>query len=149
MTRANTRSIVPIVCLVVGVAWAVVGGVEYSWWIDGRPASGFFPSLVGILLAAVALIGLASEPRGEPPKFLVSHVYPAAAAIVAVSAAMLIGFFPALAVYVLLWMRLFERYSWRFSLLTTVFSIGGVFSIFRVWLRIPFPAGYLYRLVVG
>ena len=149
MPRANTRLIVPIVSLVVGVAWAVVGGVEYSWWTDGRPASGFFPSLVGILLAAVALIGIASETRSEPPAFLVAHVYPAAAAIVVVSAAVLIGFFPALAIYVLLWMRLFERYSWRCSLLTTIFSIGGVFSIFRVWLRIPFPAGYLYRLVTG
>lgn len=149
MARINTRLIIPAVSLVVGVAWAVIGVVQFGWWVEGRPISGFFPSLVGIALAAVALIALTGEARGEVPQFFRNHLYPLAAAIAVVLAAMLIGFFPAMTIYVLLWTRLYERYSWRFSILLTVFSIGGVYAIFRLWLRIPFPAGAIFRLIVG
>lgn len=149
MVRVSSRVILPAITATLGVLWVVVGLFVYGWWIDGRPASGFFPTVVGFLLAVVSGMAIAGEFRSAPPGFFLYHAYPTLAAVSVVLAAMLIGFFPALAIYCFCWIRWFEKYSWRFSILLTVGTIGGVYAIFRLWLRVPFPGGLIAQLVAG
>lgn len=149
MTRVNTRILVPLVTGALGVLWLVVGAVDHGLWIDGRPTGGFFPGVAGVLLAVVSALAISGELKAEPPSFIRTHLYPTIAAVSVVLAAMLIGFFPAMTVYVFLWMRLFERYSLRFSVLVTVLTIAAVYGIFSMWLRVPFPGGLVMQWIVG
>lgn len=148
MNRMNTRVLLPGATALLGLFWAVVGVAQYGWWVDGRPTSGFFPVIVGVLLAAVSILAVVNEFRHERPLFAVSHLYPVLAAVGVVLGALLIGFFPALTLYTFLWLKLYERYDTRFSLLTTAVTIGAMYGVFSLWLRVPFPRGLIIDLVV-
>ena len=145
----NTRVVLPALTGVIGILWIYVGLVHHGWWVEGRPGSGFFPSLAGGILLFVSILAVLSERREEPPMFMVSHVYPVAAAVAVVLLALLIGFFPALTLYVLGWVKFYERYRWPFSLAVTAVTIGAMYGIFSIWLRVPFPDGALFAMVVS
>ena len=149
MRSFNSRILLPIVTTIIGVGWVYIGLRYHGWWIEGRAASGFFPTLVGGLLAAVSVMALISELKEEPPEFWVSHLHPLLAAVAVVVAALLIGFFPALTLYVFGWLKLYEKYSWRLSLGVTAVTTAGMYGIFSMWLRVPFPQGAILDLVLG
>lgn len=149
MKGFNSRLLLPIVTAIIGLAWVYIGLRYHGWWIEGRAASGFFPSLVGGLLALLSVMAIISELKEEPPKFFLFHVHPVLAAVLVVVTALLIGFFPALALYVLGWLKLYEKYGWRFSLSVTAVTTAGMYGIFYMWLRVPFPQGAILDLVLG
>ena len=148
MKSMSSRMILPVITAALGVLWTVVGITQYGWFEDGRPLPGFFPIIVGVLTAGVSIIAILGERKTTPPKFLVTHLYPFLAAVAVVLLAMLIGFFPALLIYVFAWLKGYEKYSWKFSILTTAATIGGVYGIFALWLRVPFPMGSLIMLIL-
>jgi len=76
-------------------------------------------------------------------------IYPLLAVVGVIFASMLIGFFPAMFLYLFFWLKLYEKYSLLFSSLTSVFTTGIMYGIFVMWLRVLFPSGYLYRLITG
>jgi putative tricarboxylic transport membrane protein len=61
--------------------------------------------------------------------------------------ALLIGFFPALTLYVFGWIKWYEKYSWRLTILITVITIGAMYGIFAMWLRVPFPEGAVVEML--
>lgn len=147
MTRINSRIVLPIVTAAVGVLWIYVGLTYHGWYIEERPASGFFPSIVGVLLTFVSVLAVIKEMREDPPEFWVSHIHPLLAAVSVVVFALLIGFFPALTAYVFAWLKWYEKYSWKFSVATTAVTIAAVYGIFSMWLRVPFPVGWIIEMV--
>ena len=149
MTRINTRIIAPILTIALGALWIGIGIVDTGIWVDGRPTSGFFPSLAGALLVFVSVLAIRDELATDSPEFFGMHLYPVIAAVSVVLLALVIGFFPALALYAFLWLWKYEAYSLRFSLMVSAISIGAVYGIFRLWLRVPFPQGLIQRLVQG
>jgi hypothetical protein len=147
MKRIPSRVVLPFATGVIAIVWIVAGVVRYGWWLDGRPQSGFFPIIVGALMLLVSVLAVVNETKVSQPVFLRTHVLPVMAAIGMVLLALLIGFFPALVVYVFGWLRWFERYSLKLSGLTTVLTTAAVYGIFRLWLRVPFPTGWLFNLL--
>ena len=148
MTRFNTRIILPIVTTGIGALWVLVGLIDHGWWVNGKPASGFFPTIIGALLVVVSVLVVIGESKVDPPGFIVSHLHPLMAAVAVVLLALLIGFFPALTLYVFLWLKVYEKHTWVFSLLTTAITIGAMFGIFSLWLSVLFPRGALVELVL-
>ena len=149
MNRITTRVLLPGITILLGLLWLFVGVVHYGWWSDGRPASGFFPSLVGILLAVTSVLALGNELKRKDPVFTILHGYPILAALGVVLGALLIGFFPALGLYLFGWLKWYERYRVRFSLAATVVTVGAMYGVFALWLRVPFPRGLILRWIVG
>lgn len=145
----NSRMILPSVTAVLGAVWVYTGLTFHGWWVDGRAQGGFFPSIVGGVLVFVSILAIINERRADPPEFWVSHVHPLLATIALVGMAMLIGFFPALLVYVLAWLHWYEKYSWLFSLTVTVVTVGLMYGVFAMWLRVPFPEGVILQLIRG
>jgi hypothetical protein len=47
------------------------------------------------------------------------------------------------------WLKYYEKYGWKTSLLTTAATIGLVYGIFAVWLRVLFPVGLLFERILG
>lgn len=148
MARINSRVILPAVTGAVGALWVIAGLVNYGWWTDGRPTSGFFPVLVGGVLLLVSVFAVIREVRLTPPSYNLYDLYPLLAAVAVVLLALLIGFFPALTLYVLLWLKVFEKYRWLFSVLTTAVTAGAMYAIFALWLRVPFPQGLILDMVL-
>ncbi len=149
MTRINTRIFLPGLSALVGALWIFVGLTEYGWWANGRATSGFFPTLVGALLIIVSVLAITSEVKEKAPVFMTAHIYPLLAAVSVVVVALLIGFFPALTLYVLGWLKLYEKFTWKFSLLVTLVTIAAMYGIFAMWLRVPFPLGAIVEMVIN
>jgi hypothetical protein len=148
MKQISSRTILPVLTAALGILWTIVGFTQYGWFEAGRPLPGFFPIIVGVLTAGVSILAVLRERKASPPQFLLTHLYPLLAAVGVVLLAMLIGFFPALTLYVFGWLKGYEKYSWKFSVLSTAVTIGGVYGIFALWLKVPFPMGSLVMLVL-
>jgi hypothetical protein len=147
MSRISTRVILPVLTAIVGVLWIYVGLRYHGWYVDEKPGSGFFPTIIGGLLAFVSVLAVNGEFREDPPEFLKSHLHPLLAAVAVVLLALLIGFFPALTLYVFGWLKFYEKYSWKTSVVTTTITIAVVYGIFAMWLRVPFPVGWILEMV--
>ena len=148
MKGLNSRVFVPIGTMIFGLLWVFVGLRYHGWWNDGRAASGFFPVLAGGLLALISVLAFLSERMENPPEFFIFHLIPLLAAVLVVGIAMVVGFFPALMLYMIGWLRWYERYTWRLSTSITAITILAMYGVFSVWLRVPFPKGILVELIM-
>ena len=148
-SKINTRVAIPAVTCCLGILWVVYGLMEYSWWDSNGPASGFFPAIIGVLLACVSVIAVLDGRKIEPPKYLKASYHPLFAAIATVLGALVIGFFPALFVYILGWLKLYEKYGWKLSLSVSGITALCCYGIFVLWLRVPFPMGFIMNAIRG
>ena len=145
----NSRVVFPAASVCLGILWVVVGLSSYGWYVDEKPASGFFPVLIGGLLIPIGILAIVSERTQAPPAFISSYIHPLLAAVSVVFFALVIGFFPALSIYVFGWLRWYEKYSIRFSLIVTAITIASMYGIFSMWLRVPFPIGQLFEMILN
>ncbi len=149
MKKINSRMILPALTFVTGIVWVVLGITKYGWWSDNGPASGFFPSIIGLILSGISILAILDERGKDSPGYFREHIYPLLAATGIIIAAMIIGFFPALMLFVFGWLKWFEKYSLRFSLVTGTITVLSLYGIFVLWLRVPFPAGLIYNAITG
>ncbi|MBN2656807.1 MAG: tripartite tricarboxylate transporter TctB family protein [Spirochaetales bacterium] len=147
--KINTRAVIPVLTFAVGALWFIYGLKSYGWWGNNGPASGFFPSIVGIILAGISIIAFVDGLKREAPEYFKASYHPLLAAIATVLAALVIGFFPALLLYILGWLKLYEKYNWKLALSISVITTAACYGIFVMWLQVPFPAGYVFDLILG
>jgi uncharacterized ion transporter superfamily protein YfcC len=146
--RINTRAVIPGATFFLGLLWVFYGLSNYGWWDEG-PGSGFFPSIIGIMLAGISVIAFLEGVKLEPPEYFKASYYPFAAAALTVGAAMIIGFFPAMFLFLQGWMKLYEKFSWKKSLPISIITTGILYGVFAMWLMVPFPAGLIFDAIRG
>lgn len=61
----------------------------------------------------------------------------------------LIGMLPSLALYVILWLRVYEKASWASTLRVFAIIMTIVVGAFVFWLGVPFPKGMLFTALLG
>jgi len=110
---------------------------------------GFFPAIIGILMSGISIIAFMEGRKLPSPTYIKASFHPFMAAIGTILAALVIGFFPALFLFVLGWMKLYEKFIWRKAVITSVITIATVFAVFVLWLRVPFPAGLIVDIIRG
>ena len=143
MARLNSRVLLPAVTSGLGLFWLIYGLTRYGWWGDSGPRSGFFPAIIGSILFVVSILALVGGLKSESPRYLGAGFHPFFAAVAVVSAALIIGLFPALTVFILMWIKFYEKYGWFKTLVTTGITIALFYGIFSLWLQVPFPEGVI------
>ncbi|MDC7239691.1 MAG: tripartite tricarboxylate transporter TctB family protein, partial [Spirochaetales bacterium] len=63
--------------------------------------------------------------------------------------AMIIGFFPAMFLFLEGWLKIYEKYSWKKSLPISIITTAALYGIFAMWLMVPFPAGVIFNAIRG
>jgi uncharacterized ion transporter superfamily protein YfcC len=149
MIRLNSRILLPAVLAVLGLFWLVYGLIQYGWWGENGPQSGFFPAIVGAVLCVVGTLAAVGGLKDESPKYFGASFHPLFGAVAVVAAALIIGFFPALGLFVFGWIKLYEKYSWSKSVITSLVTIAIFYGIFSLWLRVPFPEGIILDAIKG
>lgn len=147
--KINSRAVIPVITFALGVLWFLYGLRFYGWWGDNGPASGFFPSIIGVILAGVSILAFLGARGKESPDYHKASFHPLLAALVTVGAALVIGFFPALFLYILGWLRFYEKFQWRKSLITAILTTALCYGVFVMWLQVPFPSGLVLNLITG
>ncbi|WP_104138741.1 tripartite tricarboxylate transporter TctB family protein [Arthrobacter sp. ZGTC131] len=136
------RRIAPLILLVLGL-----GAASGSWLLKlgtlHHPAPGLWPFIISmaIILSAAVLI---VRPGDEPLEAWGRRSLSVAAGVASLGAFVvlfeLIGFFVPAVLMLLLWLRVFGRESWRWTLVFAVAGPAVLYVIFDRLLGVPFPA---------
>ena len=134
--------------LLVGVAGFLWEASRYPFGSVGAPGPGFLPVTLGIAFGVLSLVLLIRP--GRPPESLLPPDRAAAlrigASIVAIALAILLldrlGFLVTGTLLMLTMLLVLDRRPIRAVLLAPV-SVVLVYAVFKVWLRVPLPAGVL------
>jgi putative tricarboxylic transport membrane protein len=123
-------------------------------WSRSGPEAGYFPFRVGLLLAAAAAIVLvrALLARDASPGLVTGaqagrmarFALPLAAFAVL---APVLGFYPAIALYVVVAVGLVGRVFWRTTIAIALLLPAGLFVVFERLFRMPLPKGPLGPLL--
>ncbi|MGN1164541.1 MAG: tripartite tricarboxylate transporter TctB family protein, partial [Candidatus Ornithospirochaeta sp.] len=141
-------SAVFLVTTVIGIVWVFLGVSKYGLWNDAEgPMSGFFPTIVGSALIFFSIIGFLQSLTQGKVKFEKSALLIVGSVAMILILNYLIGLLPALLIFYVLYLKLIEKYSWKTTIIATVFFGGIVYGAFKVWLGVPFPKGLLFSLI--
>ena len=146
----KVKSIIPLVSLVVGVIWVFYGLSNHGFWHPIRgPISGFLPILAAGTLAAVSLIGLIQsfKEQDEPDRLESWSIV--LAATITFALIFIIGMYAALLIFLLVWLRFYEKASWKHTIICLVVAFAIVFGAFGQWLQVPFPRGMVLNFILG
>jgi small-conductance mechanosensitive channel len=149
MTSSITKRILPLIFVVMGLIFAVLGFTQFGFWSDANgPMPGFFPSIMAIVMV---LSGIASFIQSlkdteaveyKPDEFLVI-----AGGIGIFVATFIIGLVPTIFLYVILWLKLVEKSSWKPILIVLAIVAFITIGVFGMWLGIQFPMGIFENIL--
>ena len=144
MFKFRQKTIFPLCTLALGILWIWLGVTRYGFWnAKTGPASGFFPIIVASVLVVFSIIAIFMSAKEEPAKYDIEVVHLVAAIVGILLSTYLIGLLWSLLIYVVLWMKFYEKMSLRTTLIATVVLGLIVYGTFVFWLQVPFPEGIL------
>ena len=136
--------------LLIAIVWIQQGIVRYDFWLDGAPGGGFVPVVFSALILTVSLAILFREILGKKKtqdsyRFKPESYLPAVAAVLGVFMIQVLGILLAVFLFTTIWMHYLSRYSWAKTLLSSLIFSVFIYGVFRMWLNVPFPTGFIYR----
>lgn len=138
--------LIPAAAVVIGAVFAWMGFELYGFWHPKRgPMPGFYPAVIGLALVAAGAFGAVKSLKESPPPANPRDWYVALAVVLIIAFSYVVGMLPALGAYVLIWLRLVQRNSWRTTLIVLAAVSVIVYGVFILWLQVPFEQGVIYR----
>lgn len=146
MFKFRQKTIFPLCTLALGILWIWLGVTRYGFWIPkAGPGIGFFPILVASVLIVFSIAAIFMSAKEEPAKYDIEVLHLICAIIGVVIATYFIGLLYALFIYVVLWMKFYEKLSWKTTAVATAVLCVIVYATFVYWLQVPFPEGVLFE----
>lgn len=144
--RSLFATVVALACLFFGAFFLGFGVFRYGFWMDRGPGAGFFPAVFGAGIALLAGVELIYPGKIKGRVQFRNHA-PIFAMLVAILCIPLVGMIPAMALFVLGWLKLVEGEPWLRSALVAATTALLTTLIFDVWLRVQFPPSLLDKLL--
>ncbi|MEA3195132.1 MAG: hypothetical protein QOD26_3465 [Betaproteobacteria bacterium] len=137
---AKKASLALAIGIMLAAGYAVFAAKGWQW------KAALFPLAIGIPLFCLAAIELAWTLAGkeipeEPAQK--SSALPWAWMIGFLALIVLLGFPIAVAVFVLVYLKVQGKEGWLFSIVLTAAVWGAFYGLFDMMLHLPFPAGWL------
>ncbi len=143
--------------LITGVVLLVLSGfvIREAWLMPPSatfgPGSGFLPFWLGLILAVLAVILLATAWRRKATEKDGVSLFPGTKALIAIGSVLgglaayitlieVLGFLLDTFLYVAFLLGVVERERWQTTLLVAVATTGGLYLIFQVLLGIALPS---------
>jgi len=146
----KTKTLIPLFTAALGVFWVIYGLSHHGFWHPVRgPMPGFVPTLVAAVLAVISIVGvIQSLKEKHEPDRMENWTIVLAAAIV-FSLVFLFGMILSLMAFVVIWLRFYEKASWKHTILVLIIAFSIVFGAFVLWLGVPFPKGVILDAILG
>ncbi len=149
-SRFGMNQVIPLATAVMAGVFIWLGLTKYGFWSETKgPMSGFFPVVIASALMLVSIASFFQSFAEKKTVLPAINWLPALAVVLIIGASLLIGMVPSLALYVVLWLRYFEKYDWKTTLITTGAMMAIVIGCFVLWLGVPFPQGLIYEAITG
>lgn len=139
--RINGEFVLSLLFLLIGIVWAV-NGIRLGVWSGITPAPGLFPIIVGGLLTVLSIInlGLCLKSKEQQDKRESRVVLFFLAFIIASSILInYLGMLLTLTISLMIWFKIIVGYKWLKSFVITACIIAGIYAVFVLWLKVPFP----------
>lgn len=143
MKKIGMKQMVPIIFAGIAVIFAYIGITQLGFWhdVDG-PQPGFFPTIMAIVMFLTSLLSLVQSLKesGEL-KFHRDELMVIASGAGIIAATYIIGLLPSCFIYILIWLRVFEKTPWKSTITVAVVIMAIAIGVFQVWLGVQFPMG--------
>ena len=143
------RKIFPIFAILLGAFW-IQQAFGYGLWVRRGPGGGFFPLIGGAMTLLFGLFYLIGDFKNPLPASIdKKFIYPILAVLTLLFSSYLIGLLPGLLFFVLFWLWLYEKFTFRFSGIVAACTVGGLWAVFVFWLSVPLPKGLIHQVIFG
>lgn len=150
MNKLNTKTLLPIGTSLLSILFIYFGIVEYGIWDEKRgPLGGFFPVIISVVLLLVSVLAIVQSFKEDKVVYEKENWLPVGGMIAMIVAAYIIGMVPSVLIYLVLWLRIIEKSSWKQTLIVTGIVGTIVYGVFVLWLNIPFPQGMILDAILG
>lgn len=147
--RFGINQIIPAVSAAIAIVFVWLGLAKYGFWHASQgPMSGFYPTIIGIGLFIMSIVGFVFSFKDKAPIFPAESWMAVLGALAIIAASFLIGLIPSVGVYVILWLKWYEKYSWKTTLITFAVIMAIVIGCFVLWLQVPFPRGLILDAIL-
>ena len=149
--KIPTKVIVPVVTCAIGILFASIAFGQYGFWdsVAMKPTKGFFPGIISIGLIALSVLAFINGLKSPTAEFRLINWYVPLAVLLIIAATYVIGMIPSLLIFVLLWLKVYEKQSWTTTIIALLIVLFIVIGCFRIWLDIQFPIGFIGELIFG
>lgn len=143
MKRIHSKQIIPIITAIIAIVFLTVGITQLGFWdAHEGPKPGFFPSIIATVMLLTSILAFFQSLKDTVKADYNKHeflVIAAGAGVIAAS--FLIGLVPSCLLFVVLWLKIFEKESWKITLIVLAVISAIVIGVFVLWLGIQFPMG--------
>lgn len=149
MKKFGSKQIIPIVLIIISLVFGFVGLSQLGFWdpMDG-PKPGFFPTIMAVLLFLTSILAFFQSFKEEnTTKYKTEELLVIAAGAAILLATQIIGLLPSCFLFVILWLKLFEKASWKATIMVLAVVAFISIGVFGIWLGIQFPMGVFEYLL--
>lgn len=147
--KFGSKQITPLALAAFALVFGYIGFVHLGFWdhVEG-PKPGFFPFIISVLMFVMSLasyfLSLADEKKAVYNK---DELMVIAGTLGILILSQLIGLLPACYLFIVLWLRLFEKTGWKQTILVLLVCMAISIGVFQLWLGVYFPMGLLGNLL--
>ncbi len=146
--KIGTKTILPLGTTLLGIIFAIIGFFKYGFWDENiGTLPGFFPTIIGILLTIISSLALMQSFKDDKNPSKKENWYPVIAVILIIIGNFVFGMYISLFAFLIYWVRYYEKYSWKVTMLIFAIMFVIVVGAFGTWLNINFPKGLIYNLI--
>ncbi|MBU0927739.1 MAG: tripartite tricarboxylate transporter TctB family protein [Spirochaetes bacterium] len=144
----GVNQVIPIAAAAMAGVFIWLGLGRYGFWHEDKgPLPGFFPVVIATAMLIFSAFAFFASFKEAAPSWPRANWYVVLSVALIIGATFLLGLIPSIAIYLLVWLRLYERCSWRATLVTFGVVMAIVVGCFVLWLGVPFPKGIIFELI--
>jgi hypothetical protein len=149
LASIKTKQIIPLLFVGLGLVFAVIGFTQLGFWnsVDG-PQPGFFPAIMATVMVLAGIISFFQSLKDDKnAEYKLPELLVISAGLGIYVATFIIGLVPTIILYIILWLKLFEKSSWKATLIVLAICSFITIVVFGMWLGIQFPMGLLQNIL--
>lgn len=153
VVRVPSKIIIPIIAFIIGLVFFCIGAFEYGFWdsVGQKPTKGFFPVIIAVALMALSVLAFIKGLRDKQKmvEFRLENWLVPIALILMILSSMVFGLILTVAAFIILWLKVYEKQSWKIVLIALLIVLFIVVGCFNIWLGIDFPMGIILDMIIG
>ena len=143
MKKTSSKQMIPIAMAIIAVVFGAIGVLQLGFWdaVNG-PQPGFFPSIMAVVMLLTSILAfIQSFKETEKAEYNKNELLVIAAGAGIILATFIIGLVASCYVFVILWLKVFEKAPWKDIIIILIVISIIVIGVFGMWLGIQFPMG--------
>ena len=144
MKKFGTKQVVPLLLAALSGVFLVTGLGKFGFWdaVKG-PTPAFVPSIISVILLALSIAQFVTSFKETPSVYHKDEFKIIAAILLLVASIYVIGMFPSMIAFMLIWLGVVEKAPWKTTILTAVITNALLYGVFVLWLNVRFPLGFI------